>query len=289
MAANPTGFLVQKLDDGFGDVFPLLPGQRYTVGRAPDNRIVLRDDLCSRDHAEVFADGGGWAVRDLGSLNGTARQRRARRAASAACARCDEVRLGRLAFVFVETLDQLPDLPPRPGEAARTRPRGWRSSGGSARPSTSPPPVAAGRGDGRPRPGRRPDARAGRRPSTALAVLYRLALDMAEAADPGRTGRAGRRRAAGGDPGRGRGGPRPRRTAASWSRSPTGTATGRGRDVPQGVAVRQPRGAVRPSRRSWPRTWPATATCGTARAWPTCGSTSLICAPVAVRRADCSG
>ena len=55
MADAPSGFLVQKRDDGFGDVFPLVATQRYSIGRSPDNRIVLRDDLCSRYHAEVIS------------------------------------------------------------------------------------------------------------------------------------------------------------------------------------------------------------------------------------------
>ena len=71
MAQSPSAFLVARRDDGFGDVFPLHSGTRYTLGRAPTNRVVLRDDLCSREHAEVFAVEGGWHVRDLGSLNGT--------------------------------------------------------------------------------------------------------------------------------------------------------------------------------------------------------------------------
>ena len=54
-----------------GDVWALEPGQKLTLGRSPDNRIVLRDDLASRNHAEVFPQADGWAVRDLGSRNGT--------------------------------------------------------------------------------------------------------------------------------------------------------------------------------------------------------------------------
>src|SRR5947208_5850370 len=64
-------YLVVRRDDGFGEVFPLQPGARYTLGRAATNRIVLKDELCSREHAEVFQSEGHWVVRDLGSLNGT--------------------------------------------------------------------------------------------------------------------------------------------------------------------------------------------------------------------------
>src|SRR5262249_41374025 len=48
MPSAATAFLVVKRDDGFGDVFQLVAGQRYNMGRATSNRIVLKDDLCSR-------------------------------------------------------------------------------------------------------------------------------------------------------------------------------------------------------------------------------------------------
>jgi Nif-specific regulatory protein len=48
-----------------------MPGQVTTIGRAPTNRIVVRDDICSRNHCEVFQSEGRWAVRDLNSRNGT--------------------------------------------------------------------------------------------------------------------------------------------------------------------------------------------------------------------------
>ncbi len=177
MAANPTGFLVQKLDDGFGDVYPLMPGLRHTVGRAPDNRIVLRDDLCSRYHAELFEDAGGWAVRDMGSLNGSAvNDERVKR--DAPLRPLDRVRFGRTLMLFVQTLDQLPDLPPGPA-----RPPGHaegleitRRLGRTKYLAQPPAPPAEATvnltsGD-----------QAARGPTAAtLAVLYRLALDMAEA------------------------------------------------------------------------------------------------------------
>lgn len=42
-----------------------------TIGRAPTNRLVLRDEVCSRNHCEVFLSGDEWYIRDLGSRNGT--------------------------------------------------------------------------------------------------------------------------------------------------------------------------------------------------------------------------
>jgi pSer/pThr/pTyr-binding forkhead associated (FHA) protein len=71
MATGATAYLVVRREDGFGDVFPLAVGQTYTLGRATTNRIVIKDDLCSREHAEVRYSDGHWRVRDLNSLNGT--------------------------------------------------------------------------------------------------------------------------------------------------------------------------------------------------------------------------
>lgn len=53
------------------DVFRLVPGQAVTIGRAPTNQIVIRDERCSRNHAEVFVSEGQWVLRDLESRNGT--------------------------------------------------------------------------------------------------------------------------------------------------------------------------------------------------------------------------
>src|SRR5262249_5452679 len=71
IATGTTAYLVVRREDGFGDVFHLDPAQSYTLGRATTNAIVLKDDLCSRDHAEVSFSAGRWRARDLSSLNGT--------------------------------------------------------------------------------------------------------------------------------------------------------------------------------------------------------------------------
>lgn len=53
------------------DVFRLQPEVKITIGRSSENQIVVRDDRVSRRHAEISHSTGGWAVRDLGSRNGT--------------------------------------------------------------------------------------------------------------------------------------------------------------------------------------------------------------------------
>lgn len=64
-------YLVIRDGSNRTDVFRLIPGQTVTVGRAATNQIVIRDDRCSRYHAEIFQTGGNWTVHDLGSRNGT--------------------------------------------------------------------------------------------------------------------------------------------------------------------------------------------------------------------------
>jgi pSer/pThr/pTyr-binding forkhead associated (FHA) protein len=50
----------------------MLDGDRVTVGAEDSNRVCLADDgTVSRLHAVVENYGSGWAVRDLGSRNGT--------------------------------------------------------------------------------------------------------------------------------------------------------------------------------------------------------------------------
>src|SRR5439155_8411467 len=99
MTAARGAYLVVRRDDGFGDVFPLTAGQRYTVGRAPTSRIVLKDDLCSREHAEVFFADSHWHVRDLSSLNGT-RVNGGRLDSEWELAPNDEINLGRTQLLF---------------------------------------------------------------------------------------------------------------------------------------------------------------------------------------------
>lgn len=47
-------------------------GETLTIGRAADNDVVLNGEAAvSRRHAELIRQSDGWAVRDLGSHNGT--------------------------------------------------------------------------------------------------------------------------------------------------------------------------------------------------------------------------
>ena len=49
-----TAYLVIREGSKWTDVFRLVDGESVTVGRAPTNEIVIKDERCSRNHAEVF-------------------------------------------------------------------------------------------------------------------------------------------------------------------------------------------------------------------------------------------
>ncbi len=65
-------YLVMRDGQKWSDVFRLIPGRNLTIGRAPTNYIVVREEQASRQHAEVFFTNSQWMVRDLNSRNGTA-------------------------------------------------------------------------------------------------------------------------------------------------------------------------------------------------------------------------
>src|SRR5262245_20263620 len=102
MSEGATAYLVARRDDGFGDVFPLAPGQRYSLGRATTNHIVLnKDELCSREHAEVYHADGRWRLCDLNSLNGT-HVNGERLDGEWELSPGDEVHLGRTHLLYIE-------------------------------------------------------------------------------------------------------------------------------------------------------------------------------------------
>lgn len=64
-------YLIIREGSKWADVFRLVPGESVTIGRGPTNAVVVKDERCSRNHAEVFQAGGAWKLRDLDSRNGT--------------------------------------------------------------------------------------------------------------------------------------------------------------------------------------------------------------------------
>ena len=65
---------VEVLDPADASLEPggYLPLEHYmTVGRRPDNALVIDDSFVSGSHAEIVFDRGVWWLQDLGSTNGT--------------------------------------------------------------------------------------------------------------------------------------------------------------------------------------------------------------------------
>lgn len=64
-------YLVIREGPKWTDVFRLVEGRTVTIGRAPTNQIVIKDERCSRYHGEIFWAQSQWMLRDLESRNGT--------------------------------------------------------------------------------------------------------------------------------------------------------------------------------------------------------------------------
>ena len=98
-------YLVIREGTKWTDVFRLVPGHSVTVGRAPTNQIVLKDERCSRAHAELFMTNGRWTLRDLDSRNGTAVGENALKG-DWLLKPGDVIRIGRSQLVFVHNLSE---------------------------------------------------------------------------------------------------------------------------------------------------------------------------------------
>ena len=96
-------YLVVREGTKWSDVFRLVPGQSLTIGRAPTNQIVIKDERCSRTHVEVFMSGGQWTLRDLDSRNGTMVGSQLVKS-DWALQPGDVIRIGRSQLVFVHRL-----------------------------------------------------------------------------------------------------------------------------------------------------------------------------------------
>ncbi|MDP9072148.1 MAG: FHA domain-containing protein [Actinomycetota bacterium] len=108
---------------GVAQLVPL-ESDRFTVGRADTNQLALTDDpSVSRLHAVLERYPGGWAIRDLGSRNGTSVQGQ-RLAGERPLHPGDEILVGSTRIVFhsgepadpspaTETVEPLPRVTPR--------------------------------------------------------------------------------------------------------------------------------------------------------------------------------
>ena len=98
--ALPAGsaLLVVKRGPNAGSRF-LLDQDVTTAGRHPDSDIFLDDVTVSRRHAEFHREGGGFAVHDVGSLNGTYVNREPIDVAPLSGG--DEVQIGKFRLVYL--------------------------------------------------------------------------------------------------------------------------------------------------------------------------------------------
>ena len=101
-----TALLVVKRGPNAGSRF-LLDSDLTEVGRRPDSDIFLDDVTVSRRHAEFYRHAGRFAVRDVGSLNGTYVNRQ--RIEEAALSGGDEVQIGKFRLVFLQGRQSYPD------------------------------------------------------------------------------------------------------------------------------------------------------------------------------------
>ena len=76
----------------------LLDDAEVSSGRHPNSDIFLDDVTVSRKHAVFYRDGDGYAVRDVGSLNGTYVNRAS--VDQALLRSGDEVQIGKYRFVY---------------------------------------------------------------------------------------------------------------------------------------------------------------------------------------------
>ncbi|TWT41441.1 sigma 54-interacting transcriptional regulator [Botrimarina hoheduenensis] len=102
-SAEITAYLVIREGSKWTDVFRLLPGEAVTIGRAPTNRVVVKDERCSRNHSEVFSSAGEWVLRDLESRNGTTLNG-TRIGADQTLKPGDIIRVGNVCLAFVDDL-----------------------------------------------------------------------------------------------------------------------------------------------------------------------------------------
>jgi hypothetical protein len=94
----------------------VVDGRPLTIGRAPDNGLVLADSRASRHHARLYGRRGALILADLGSTNGS--WVNDRRIDEMALGEGDQVRIGDTILV-VESMDQVEpadESPERPGD-----------------------------------------------------------------------------------------------------------------------------------------------------------------------------
>ena len=81
----------------------VVDGRPLTIGRGPDNGLVLQDTRASRHHARIYGRQGGLLLADLGSTNGSCVNDR--RVQEIALGEGDRIRLGDTVLI-VESVEE---------------------------------------------------------------------------------------------------------------------------------------------------------------------------------------
>ncbi len=177
-AESQAVYLILRDDIKWRNVFRLAPGQVTTIGRAPTNRVVIPDDICSRNHCEVFQIGGRWVVRDLDSRNGTLIDGK-RLTKDVTLAEGDELQIGDFYLLFTSDISRSNADQPLDLEDNTDTYDGASLS----RVSAVEPEILHRRRKTRFHTGGNAEGIGRDRTSQELAKLYRLALDMGAAKD----------------------------------------------------------------------------------------------------------
>lgn len=98
-------FLVAREAGVWRDIFRLPSGSVSTIGRDPNNRVILRDEKCSRRHCDVYQEGERWVIRDLNSRNGT-RVNSDRISGAVAISEGDTIRIGGVELLFTSDISR---------------------------------------------------------------------------------------------------------------------------------------------------------------------------------------
>lgn len=171
-------YLVVREGRKWRDVYRLIPGQTITVGRSPSNKIVLNDEVCSRQHCEIFPSGDRWFVKDLQSRNGTLLAGEPL-SGDAELSPGQVIQIGLFELAFTHDLSQaFPPDEAHPIEADT----GTAWDAGMTVP-VAEPTITHRKGENRFARGR-PEAIGRDRTGQELAHLYRLALAMGGAKTP---------------------------------------------------------------------------------------------------------
>jgi hypothetical protein len=98
----PRATLREIRPDGSSQSF-VVDGRPLTIGRGPDNRLVLHDSRASRHHARIYGRQGALLLSDLGSTNGSFVNDR--RVEEIALGEGDRIRVGDTVLI-VETVEE---------------------------------------------------------------------------------------------------------------------------------------------------------------------------------------